>query len=121
MRLINADALKESLKKLKAEGDNRKYVQGLQDAIDDYFPQIIDDEPTIDAEPVRHGRWIRGTSKGWPTSPSCLWYCSCCGEKIRYVDTLRTYQKIKKPVNEVNPYCRKCGAKMDRGDCNEKT
>lgn len=81
----------------------------------------IEDTPTIDAEPVRHGRWIRGASKGWPTNPSCLWYCSCCGEKIRYVDTLRTYQKIKKPVNEVNPYCRKCGAKMDRGDCNENS
>lgn len=30
-------------------------------------------------------------------------------------DTLRTYQKSKKPVNEVNPRCRKCGAKMDGG------
>lgn len=48
MRLIDADALKETLKKLKAKGDNKKYVQGLQDAIDCYFPQIIDDEPTID-------------------------------------------------------------------------
>lgn len=37
MRLINADALKESLKNLKAEGSNRKYVQGLQDAIDVFF------------------------------------------------------------------------------------
>lgn len=54
MRLIDADALKESLKELKAEGNNRRYVQGLQDAIDDYFPQIIDDEPTIDAEPAAY-------------------------------------------------------------------
>lgn len=50
MRLINADTLKESLKELKAEGNNRRYVQGLQDAIDNYFPQIIDDAPTIDVE-----------------------------------------------------------------------
>ena len=47
MRPIDADKLKESLKELKAEGYNRKYVQGLQDAIDGYFPQIIDDEPTL--------------------------------------------------------------------------
>lgn len=47
MRLIDADALKRTLKNLKAEGNNKKYVQGLQNAIDDYFPQIIDDEPTI--------------------------------------------------------------------------
>ena len=49
VRLIDANALKESLKKLKAEGYNQKYVQGLQDAIDGYFPQIIDDAPTIEA------------------------------------------------------------------------
>lgn len=81
--------------------------------------EIMNDISSIEAtdvEPVRHGHWIRGVSKGWPTTTSCLWYCSCCGEKIRYVDTLRTYQKIKKTVNEVNPYCRKCGAKMDGGD-----
>ena len=47
MRLIDADALKETLKDLKAEGNDRRYVKGLQDAIDVFFPQIIDDEPTI--------------------------------------------------------------------------
>lgn len=52
MRLIDADALKESLKDLKAEGNNRRYIQGLQDAIDVFFPQIIDDEPTINPETV---------------------------------------------------------------------
>ena len=58
MRLIDADELKEGLKDLKAEGYNQKYVQGLQDAIDDYFPQIIDDTPTVDVQPVKHGRWV---------------------------------------------------------------
>lgn len=52
MRLIDADALKEKLKKLKAKGTNKKYVQGLQDAIDGYFPQIIDDVPTIDIKAI---------------------------------------------------------------------
>lgn len=50
-RYIDADKLKESLKELKAEGNNLKYVQGLQDAIDGYFPQIIDDAPTVDVQP----------------------------------------------------------------------
>ena len=49
MRAIDADKLKENLKKLKAKGYNQKYVQGLQDAIDGYFPQIIDDAPTVEA------------------------------------------------------------------------
>lgn len=56
MRPIDADALKESLKKLKAKGYNQKYVQGLQDAIDGYFPQIIDDAPTINVQSVNG--WI---------------------------------------------------------------
>ena len=56
MRTIDADALKEHLKKLKAKGCNQKYVQGLQDAIDCYFPQIIDGAPTIDVQSVNG--WI---------------------------------------------------------------
>ena len=51
MRAIDADKLKEHLKKLKAKADNKKYEQGLQDAIDCYFPQIIDDAPTVDVQP----------------------------------------------------------------------
>ena len=94
MRLIDADALKESLKELKAEGNNRRYVQGLQDAIDGYFPQIIDDEPTIDAEPVKHGRWIQRRNGQY--------YCNNCGREERF-----TYQRN---------YCPKCGAKMDLKD-----
>ena len=53
-RLIDANALKESLKNLKAKANDKKYEQGLQDAIDGYFPQIIDDEPTVDVQPVVH-------------------------------------------------------------------
>ena len=70
--------------------------------------------PTADVEPVRHGRWIRGKNKSaFPAKPPAIWYCSCCGEMIRYNDSTGTYQKKKKKVNEVNPRCRRCGAKMD--------
>lgn len=105
-RYIDADELRDSF-------DNYEFTE-----YSDYSNVIdmIDDAPTADVEPVRHGRWIRGASKGFPKNPTCLWYCSCCGEKIRYNDTLRTYQKLKKPVSEVNPRCRKCGAKMDEDE-----
>lgn len=91
MRLIDADALKESLKELEAESNSIRYTQGLQDAIDYYFPQIIDDAPTIEAEPVKHGHWY---DKG---SLSCR--CSECG--------------CKSP-NE-SKFCCNCGAEMDGG------
>lgn len=47
MRLIDADVLKRQLKNLKAESKNKWYTKGLQDAIDFYFPKIIDDIPTV--------------------------------------------------------------------------
>lgn len=103
MRLIDADALKESLKELKAEGNNRRYIQGLQDAIDDFFPQIIDDEPTIDAEPVKHARWIELVElhSDWNGNVEKItrYYCSACNNK----ETIES------------DYCRRCGAKMDGG------
>ena len=78
------------------------------------------DEPTVEAEPVRHGRWIRGKNKSaFPAKPPAIWYCSCCGEMIRYNDSIGIYQKKKKKVNEVNPRCRRCGAKMDGGVTSE--
>ena len=95
MRLIDADALKESLKELKAEGNNRRYVQGLQDAIDGFFPQIIDDEPTIDAEPVKHGYWI--------VADDGVTRCSICYGASDYERS----------------FCGDCGAKMDGGMNND--
>lgn len=102
MRVINADALKESLKELKAEGTNRKYVQGLQDAIDGYFPQIIDDEPTIDAEPVRHGRWVCVEAE-----PERVWCDNC--KTIYYSSDLLNIEADDEKVN----FCPNCGARMD--------
>lgn len=71
VRLIDANALKDSLKELKAKGYNQKYVQGLQDAIDGYFPQIIDDAPTIEAEPVKHAHWCINPDGYYPQCSNC--------------------------------------------------
>ena len=54
----------------------------------------IDKQPTIEAEPVRHGRWIEGTSRG-----SYSIYCSYCGS---YKETICPSE-----------YCPNCGARMD--------
>lgn len=74
MRLIDADALVE------------RYGEPCHSFID-----VIEAMPTIEAEPVRHGRWeflIDG------------YYCSECDCKLR---------KIKRKPK----YCEHCGAKMD--------
>ena len=60
--------------------------------------QGLRDTPTIqiEAEPVRHGRWLDGTSRG-----SYSIYCSYCG----------SHKETICPSD----YCPNCGAKMDGG------
>lgn len=101
-RYVDADALKESLKELEATGKraNPKYLQGIQDAIDGYFPQIIDDEPTADVELVKHGQWVNGT------------YCSVCSRFP--VDTSESISNCR--LTKFFDRCPHCGAKMDGGE-----
>ena len=52
-RLIDADVLLEYIKKLECHADNKKYEKGLNDFLQFYFPQIIDNQPTaFDTEKV---------------------------------------------------------------------
>ena len=56
---------------------------------------MLENQPAVDAAPVRHGRW---TDRG---SLSCR--CSCCGCKS----------------NAEYNYCPHCGARMDGGEDDE--
>lgn len=87
MRLIDADALKDAFCMFcKALESHEVDCKG-----DCITHDIIDDEPTIEAEPVRHGRCVRG-QEGQRL-------CSVCNEHDNYM----IYHK----------YCPHCGAKMD--------
>lgn len=55
MRPIDADSLKIKLKEIECVGGHEYWRAGAQAMIDELFPQIIDNEPTIKAEPVKHG------------------------------------------------------------------
>jgi hypothetical protein len=78
MRLIDADALKEAMSYNGGCGICFRYV---------------DDADTIDAEPVRHGRWLRlDEAPEWDQRR-----CSECGD-------ISCCQRN---------YCPNCGAKMD--------
>lgn len=58
-------------------------------------------EPTVDAEPVRHGEWIDEGYYADYTNVSA-WRCSeCCWHMIGYSD-------------ELFRYCPSCGAKMEK-------
>lgn len=87
MRLIDADKLVE----YKASGfsDLTEWQEGWNDAID----TIMGETPTVDAEPVRHGRWINCSE----IFSDGDFECSVC----------------QKRVWDNTDYCPFCGAKMD--------
>lgn len=101
MRLIDADALIESIKHGLWDWET---VNGIESRT--VLKQTIQDirnEPTIDAQPVRHGRWDLCEVDGLGKRVKC----SICGEKIWTLDT-----------NDER-YCCHCGARMDEGMRNE--
>lgn len=86
MKLVNVEDLKV-LVAVESKGEIR-YGKLVTD--------LFDDIQTVDAEPVRHGRWIEVDSPG-----DCCYRCSECGF-IRDAYLL-----------DISNYCPKCGAKMD--------
>lgn len=90
MRLIDADKLKADV----VSWEN--CYNGFSDTYDKArIIDTIDEQPTIDAEPVRRGRWI--PVKGYE---GILYKCSTCNGRWSHT-TIET------------PYCSQCGAKME--------
>lgn len=84
-RLIDADALKRDVKRWFASTANRERMK-----------EALDSAPTIEAEPVRHGRWIMVRDRN--NHPLGV-KCSECGRRVK---------------NSGENYCPKCGSKMDK-------
>lgn len=115
MRAIDADELKESLKNLKAKANNKKYEQGLQDAIDGYFPQIIDDAPTIEEEAlplqvVTSEYMLQGylVSDDYFECPSCSYMFGKTEDVMKKVHLLKLFKELN--------FCPKCGQKLMHDD-----
>lgn len=89
MRLIDADALL-----------NRMQEDPLFDLVERYgVSGVINAEPTVDAVPVRHGKWIYGNDFHWFTAS-----CNKCGYQRR--------TDIKADGWNQWRYCPNCGAEM---------
>lgn len=87
MRLINADEIQYT--KDWVVTDKIPKVGGYKaKAIYRVTKEEIDAMPTVEAVPVRHGKWMLGVS---------LWYCSECGSSYSYGDYA---------------FCPNCGADM---------
>lgn len=87
-RLIDADALKK--------GNERLLHCDFPYLSEMTLEELIDEAPTINAEPVRHGKWELAEDG---------WYCSAC-ELYPPFDC--------DPEEKGIPYCPYCGARMDK-------
>ena len=101
MRLIDADAIpytmlyKESW--LKGTGVEEQGV----------FKSAIDAMPTIEAEPIKHGRWIKERVHNLHNGEKRnARECSECGAIYFVYD-------MANAIGEVPRYCPNCGARMD--------
>lgn len=96
MRLIDADALKALIIRRRKEA---KTLTGID------MVMVVDDAPTVDAAPVKHGKW------------EDYGHCSCCGWGWSDLVYDRTEQ-----MSRMN-YCPTCGACMDleEQDAKEET
>lgn len=70
---------------------------------------VIENVPTIEAEPVRHGRWI-----DVPDANTKVAKCSLCGFWQRTNGDDKTGNHLIHTA--VYRYCAGCGARMDGGD-----
>lgn len=101
MRLIDAETLFDKV--FKAYGDE----------IDDYqanaFMRMINDAPTIEAAPTKHGEWHGVDDDDEYTDEPCQDYeCSVCGDRVHFGEST---EKIS--VWGDFYYCPNCGATMD--------
>lgn len=98
MRLIYADKLKAHYAWWGSENASDELKERKKD-----FDDIIDVQPTVEAEPIRHGKWI--FKEGYIT-------CSVC-EAQPYKD-FRTID-----FDNLFKHCPCCGAKMDGKEAGE--
>ena len=91
MRLIDADELKAVYIPSEIEGFEKMMVPV------EVVLQNIDDTPTVDAVPVKHGRWIYHIDDLFPAESTQE--CDQCHEE--------------QPLTCGDNFCPNCGARMD--------
>lgn len=80
---------KDTIKTIESETYRHDYL--------DHVIDIIEDIPSADVAPVRHGRWECGEENAW--------WCSVCDEEL--------YLEDGTPQENEYRYCPNCGARMD--------
>lgn len=107
VRLIDADALKSHIDRLECNGGSANDREIVDKMLHKVFPQIIDNESTIDAQPVKRGKWSEYSRNALETYIECT-NCCIASRPIHL-------QMVTKDVSGLPDFCPNCGAEMDGG------
>lgn len=104
MRLIDADALHDDLR------TKQKWIVKREDKHNEgyTYDQVhfaIDDQPTVDAVPVRRGKWLDLETLKRPWFRHHIFECSVCKNTL-------DMDGVNAGRGDAN-YCPNCGARMD--------
>ncbi len=101
MRLIDADAAIEKLQEYITEMESDIYYGSNLGVPEDCICEAIEEVPTIEAEPVKHGKWKKIQNFA---------QCSECKHEVNWGSK-----------DFLSPYCPNCGAKMETDGGDDKT
>ena len=95
-KLIDSDALRRDMyqKSMVEDSDMQKWDSGCWIRYK-LFENVLDEQPTVDAEPVRHGKWIE--TDEWDEFSGRLYKCSNCKTFV---------------LGYFDNYCPYCGSRM---------
>lgn len=106
VRPIDANALIARYTEIKEKPDI-----GLVDALFlDGAMAVVDGAPTLDYAPVRHGEWTTIVTTHWRWKPDGAHPAN----RFKFEHT-----ECGKTVAKKEPYCPRCGAKMDGGESDD--
>ena len=97
MRLIDADAVRDKIEKMLNEPSYQHEGEDWQNGLI-VAEMFLDDAPTVDAKPVRHGKWL--CDDDFDENGICSECMYDSYEPVGY-------------VRDEWEYCPRCGAKMD--------
>lgn len=110
MRPIDGDILLEQFRSLRdKQGTENAIHRAVRGALVDCILRTKD-APTVDAEPVKHGRWILdGIIKNYPKQDVNKYYLLICSE----CGCMHRTRRCESGGFINADFCPKCGARMD--------
>lgn len=111
MECLHAKSIPEMVDHIGIDDDAIAYMLALENYAKvkqwyHYIKSVLDSAPEVDAQPVKHGKWLNAGGD-WT-----LAMCSECGEEYDVSD--EPCEKHFKLFGQFYRFCPGCGSKMDK-------